>query len=234
MTTIPYNDIINGVLRLMDEHGGNAQFMSGSAMDETKRVINQVAENAVSKIHLQAPVAMLDSVVLGKPIIDWKPANGRYACLVMLPDGTSDPKFMRLIACKMATWTRPVSMMWWEDSAEYAKQKNKYLMNTRERPAAFHVHHIGGEYAELYSSDDMEDELEKFLYAAWPSLNPNNMLFVSDRLKDSSLMQIAADTLAVLGENERAQQMQAMALQAINTYGGMERHFADNGNRIER
>ena len=60
------------------------------------------------------------------------------------------------------------------------------------------------------------------------------MLFVSDRLKDSSLMQIAADTLAVLGENERAQQMQAMALQAINTYGGMERNFADNGNRIER
>jgi hypothetical protein len=124
--------------------------------------------------------------------------------------------------------------MWWEDSAEYAKQKNKYMMNTRERPAAFHVHHIGGEYAELYSSDDMDDELEKFLYATWPSLNSNNMLFVSDRLKDSGMMQIAADTLAVLGENERAQQMQAMALQAINTYGGMERHFADNGNRIER
>jgi hypothetical protein len=124
--------------------------------------------------------------------------------------------------------------MWWEDSAEYAEQKNKYLMNTRERPAAFYVHHIGGEYAELYSSDDMDDELEKFLYAPKPHWSGNEFSYVSDRLKDSGMMQIAADTLAVLGENERAQQMQAMALQAINTYGGMERHFADNGNRIER
>lgn len=234
MTTLNHNDIINGVLRLMDEHGGNAQFMSGNAMDETKRVIEQVAENAVSKLHLQAPVAMLDGVSLGKPITDWRNVNGRYACIVMLPDGTSDPAFLRLITCKMETWTRPVSHLWWEDSAEYAKQKNKYLMNTRERPAAFYVHHGIVTTAELFSSDDMEDEVREFVYAPKPHWVGDDMVYVSDRLKDSCLMQIAADTLVVLGESERAQQMQALATKAIDTYGGMERHYADNGNRIER
>ncbi len=229
MTPLTYNDIINGVLRLMDEHGGNAQFMSGDAQDETKRIIEQVSENAIRKLHLQAPVAMLDAVGLVKDYpIDWLNVNGRYACKVMLP-----ADFFRLVRCKMETWTRSVSHLWWEDSAEYAKQKNKYLMNTRERPAAFYVHYEMLKYAELYSSDDMEDEIRDFYYAPLPQWS-NNRINVADRLKDSSLMQIAADALAVLGESERSQLMQAMAVQAVNTYSGLERNFADNGNRIEK
>jgi hypothetical protein len=57
---------------------------------------------------------------------------------------------------------------------------------------------------------------------------------VSDRLKDACMMQVSADTLAVLGENDRAQRMQQMAERVLATYGGNERHNADNGNRIER
>ena len=229
MTTLTHNDIINSVLRLMDEHGGNAAFMSGSAMDETKRVIEQVTENAIRKMHLQAPVAMLDAVIVPAPqILEWKQVNGRHVPTLLLPDG-----FFRLISCKMDSWKRPVSQLWWEDSAEYAKQKNRYLMNTWERPAAFYVHRGINKCVELYSCPTIINPVVTFEYAPTPTWD-NNHIDVADRLKDASLMQIATDTLVVLGEGERAQQMQALAMQAINTYGGMERHFSDNGNRVER
>lgn len=232
MTTLTLNDIINSVIRLMDEHGGNAAFMSGGAMDETKRIIEQVTENAIRKMHLKAPIAMLDAFELEKGWpVERNVVNGRYMWSIILPDD-----FFRLVSCRMETWTRPVSQLWWEDSNEYAKQKNPYLMNTWERPIAFYVHHGIVKYVEMYSTDDDQDELREFLYAPTPTWNENktSFLYIADHLKDASLMQVTADTLVVLGETERAQQMQALAMQANNTYGGMERNFADNGQRIER
>ena len=66
MATLTLTNIQNAVLRLMDENGGNASFMSGSANTEMNDIIGQVTEDAVRKIHLQAPVAMLDG---GKRIV---------------------------------------------------------------------------------------------------------------------------------------------------------------------
>lgn len=228
MTTLTKTELINAVLRLMDEHGGNAQFMNGNANNETKRVIEQVTEKAIRDIHLQAPIAMLDAVPLEKPIVDWKNVNGRYACIVELP-----ADFFRLVTCRMQSWARPATLLYWEDSAEYAKQKNTYLMNTWERPAAFLVHRNTKQYAELYSSTSMQDVIDGFLYMPRPEWT-GDKIKVADRLKDASLMQVAADTLTVLGETDRAQTMRLMALQPLNTYGGTERNFADNGNRIEK
>lgn len=229
MTPLTLTEIQNAVLRLMDEHGGNAQFMSGNAMDETRAVIGQVAEDSIRKIHLQAPVAMLDSVSLPQPWVSSVfTRNERYVCRVQLPDD-----FLRLIRCSLESWSHPVSQLWWEDSSEYAKQGNKYLMGTYERPMAFIVHKYGLRYAELYSAKDAQDGLSEFLYAQRPVFDEGTIA-VSDALKDASLMQVAADTLSVLGEEEKSQKMQQMAERVLATYGGNERRYADNGNRIER
>jgi hypothetical protein len=228
MTSLTLTEIQNAVLRLMDEHGGNALFMSGNATDEMRTIIGQVAEDAIRKIHLQAPVAMLDAVT--SPISSTMfERNGRWACRVLLPDD-----FFRLVRCSLDSWSHPVSQLWWEDSAEYAKQGNKYLMGTHEKPIAFLIHQGALQYAELYSGIDLQDKLREFIYAKRPEWSANNKIMVSDRLEDACMMQVAADTLAVLGENERAQQMQQMAERVLATYGGNERHNADNGNRIER
>jgi hypothetical protein len=97
MTPLTLTEIQNAVLRLMDEHGGNAQFMSGNAMDETRAVIGQVAEDSIRKIHLQAPVAMLDSVSLPQPWVSSVfTRNERYVCRVQLPDD-----FLRLIMLRL-------------------------------------------------------------------------------------------------------------------------------------
>ena len=229
MIALTYNGLIDDVLRLMDENGGNAQFMSGGATNEMREIIGRVSEDAIRKIHLQAPVAMLDAVTEPSYSTSMFETNGKYACQVNLPDS-----FFRLVRCRMNSWVRPVSQLWWEDSAEYAAQRNKYLMGTFEKPAAFLVHQGALQWAELYSSDSLQDTLREFLYVKRPEWSENNKIMVSDRLKDSCLMQVASDALAVLGETDGAQRMKQMAERALVTYGGMERHNSDNGNRIEK
>lgn len=229
MTTLTLTDIQTAVLRLMDENGGNAQFMAGSATTEMKDIIEQVAEDAIRKIHLQAPVAMLDgkySDSLATENVLW--SGDRYMCRVMLP-----ADFFRLIRVKMESWVKPVSQLQWEDSANYALQANKYRMGTYQKPAAFLIHRFASKYMELFSSPSLQDTLDEFIYLETPVLK-NDSIKVCDRLKDASMMQIAADTLVVLGETERAQMMAAMAERVLNTYGGMERHYPDNGNRVEK
>lgn len=227
MTTLTYNGLIDDVLRLMDENGGNAQFMSGNATSEMREIIGRVSEDAVRKIHLQAPVAMLDGVNARMDAFEWCQLNDRWYYKSLLPDD-----FFRLIRCKVRSWKSSVSHLWWEDSAEYAKQGNKYLMGTEDKPRGFLVHYNSLVYVELYSCKDASS-LQNFVYLPTPKWE-NGSIEVCDRVKDSSLCQVAADALAVLGEAERAQQMQQMAERALATYGGIERHMPDNGNRIER
>lgn len=229
MTPLTYNGLIDSVLRLMDENGGHAQFMSGNATEEMRDIIGQVSEDAIRKIHLQAPVAMLDAVWYSEATASLIERNGRYICQVVPPGD-----FFRLVRCGMGSWVHSVSHLWWEDSAEYAKQKNKYLMGTYENPIAFLVHRNEMQLVEMYSSESLQDHLSEFLYVKRPEWGGDRRIMVSDRLRDASLMQVAADALAVLGENERARLMQQMAERAMTTYSGSERDKADNGNRIER
>jgi hypothetical protein len=227
MTTLTYNGMTEDVLRLMDENGGNAQFMSGEATREMREVIGRVSEDAIRKVHLQAPTAMLDAIP-AQVSFSMQERNGRWMCQVATPED-----FLRLVRCRMVSWVKPVSQLWWEDSAEYAKQGNKFLMGTWQRPMAFLVHQGALQWVEMYSSEDMQDTVREFLYVKRPEW-VNGKMLVSDRVKDACLMQVAADSLTVLGESERAQQMQQMAERTLMTYGGMERHNADNGNRIEK
>lgn len=229
MIGLTLSSIQDSVIRLMDEHGGNAQFMNGSDNDEIRSIISQVTEDSFRKIHLQAPTAMLDGLFTTLPLAtEMIEVNGRYAARVLPP-----LDFLRLVRVKMESWAHPITQLWWEDSSEYAKQKNKYLMGTCERPVGFFVHHLTTTWMELYSSPDLQDTMSEFIYVQQPKMS-DTYYNVSSKLKDACLMQAAADTLTILGETERSQAMQRMADRILVTYGGNERHYADNGNRIEK
>ncbi len=233
MATLTYNGIVASVLRLMDENGGHASFMgSDDATAEMKEVIRQVTEPAVRNIHLKAPIAMLEAAAGTLDDARFSELNGRHVSKASLP-----ADFFRLVRCRMAGWDRPVTLLWWEDSVEYAKQRNRYLMGTSEKPVAFLVHDGDSQCIELYSSDSASDTIAEFAYVqkpSWSDATTSATIDVSDRLVDACLMQIAADTLMVLGEAERAQMMAAKAVEPLNTYGGIERHYSDIGNRVER
>ena len=233
MATLTYSAIVTAVLRLMDENGGDYSFMSNDdAMAEIKEVIRQVTEPAVRSLHMKAPIAMLDSKVGTPTASHMGEKGGRYPYLI----ATLPSDFFRLCRLKMASWDTSVSQLWWEDSSEYAKQKNRLLMGTRERPMAFLTHNGVRTSIELYSSDDMDDKLLEFLYVEKPvwSSESNPTITISDKLQDACLAQIASDTFTALGDTDKAQVMAAMAIRPINTFGGEERHYSDNGNRIER
>lgn len=235
MTTLSFSNLAASVLRLMDENGGHASFMSGDdATAEIKEVIRQVTGPAVRNMHLKAPIAMLEGVSGTPTLTHLGPVGGRYPSSITL---ASEMNFFRMLKCRMASWNRPVTQLWWEDSVEYAKQRNKYLMGTKDRPMAFLVHDGGVQKIELYSSDTNTDTLAEFVYMQkpeWSDSSASATIGMSDRLVDSCLMQIAADTLMVLGETDRAQMMAAKALEPLNTFGGIERHYSDIGNRVER
>lgn len=237
MKTLTTTEIRNAVLNLFDENGGNAAFMSGDdTNNELYDIIDTVVESAVHKIHLQAPSAMLD----GKKIdntqyIQTFLANGRYAIRFALPQD-----FFRIVSIRMNGWRAPITTLLYEDSVEYRKQGNKYLMGTEKKPIGFIVNSMAfGEKiqkcCELYSSEVDNGNLKYFgYYLPKPTLSAQGSIEVCDRLEWPCLYQIAADALKAVNEAQKAQIYEAMAERYFATFSNIERKTTEIGTRIEK
>lgn len=241
MRTLTIEEIRNAVMNLMDENGGDPQFMSSDdANKELYGIISTVTENAVQKIHLQAPSAFLD----GRSYTTFDSAESTLVYGKRVFKGRLPKDFFRLVSCKLRGWHSPVTTLVWEDSSEYAKQGNRYLMGNASRPIAALVHRGNEQWVEMYSTDDGQaipvggSLVEHFIYLQKPTLTENQSgeqyIDVCSRLYWPCIYQIAADTLKAVNEAQKAQMFEAMAERYFATYGNKERIFPDNGTRIEK
>lgn len=128
---------------------------------------------------------------------------------------TLPAKFMRLVSLKMTDWDRPINTLVNEDSAEYHKQRNKYLMGTPRRPIGALVRRDGGSIMELYSSSSSSASLDYGLYIPEPDIdvNKNEIWIAGDTMKYPCLNQITANVLRSLGEFQKAVVYEGMAVQ---------------------
>ena len=134
-----------------------------------------------------------------------------YKYFLVLP---SD--FLRLVTLQMSDWDRPIQTLVNEDSAEYHKQRNRYLRGTNTKPIGALVHQNGIAMAELYSCTSNVATMMFGQYVPEPyvlTYNGDKYTSICAPLKCPCLNQITAHVLRGIGKTQEAAQYDRMAVQ---------------------
>lgn len=124
--------------------------------------------------------------------------------------------FMRLITLQMSDWDRPIQTLVNEDSAEYRKQRNRYLRGTNTKPIGALVHQNGIAMAELYSCSSNMATMMFGQYVPEPAAytyNGDKYVSICEPLKYPCLNQITAHVLRGIGRAQEAALYDRMAVQ---------------------
>lgn len=125
--------------------------------------------------------------------------------------------FLRLVTLQMNDWARPIQTLINEDSAEYHKQRNKYLCGTWERPIGVIVHRQPNyDFIELYSCRSTVATIMYGQYVPEPriiSTTIGDMVYICYPLEYPCLNQITAEVLRGIGRHQEAALYDAKAVQ---------------------
>lgn len=134
-----------------------------------------------------------------------------YKYFLVLPQD-----FLRLVTLQMSDWDRPIQTLVNEDSAEYRKQRNRYLRGTNTKPIGALVHQNGIAMAELYSCTSNVATMMFGQYIPEPyvlTYNGDKYTSICEPLKYPCLNQITAHVLRSIGRVQEAAQYDRMAVQ---------------------
>lgn len=134
-----------------------------------------------------------------------------YKYFLVLPND-----FLRLVTLQMSDWERPIQTFVNEDSAEYRKQRNRYLRGTNTKPIGALVHQNGIAMAELYSCSSNMATMMFGQYVPEPAAytyNGDKYVRICEPLKYPCLNQITAHVLRGIGRAQEAELYDRMAVQ---------------------
>lgn len=130
-------------------------------------IIKAKVEEAVRRIHQEAPATLLDGAYNFGDSLYWGEGGAGW---VLLPED-----FMRLVAFQMSDWRRPLFTAIPVESPKYAMQSSKFsgVRGTAQKPVCAIVPYAEGKALEFYSctSEGAQVKLATYL--------PNPMLRVS-------------------------------------------------------
>lgn len=233
MLTLPVIDIKEYVKARLDELSNNedAGLVTGDqAVEDLDRIIENVIVPSVRKIHLEAPNILLTGGVAfpssstnqasqdendrssddeGDDASTTIPDTQYYKREIAVP---SD--FLRLVTLQMSDWSRPIQTLVGEDSAEYRKQSNKYLMGTPKKPVGALLHRNGSGVMELFSCLSSTATVLYAQYIPEPSITGTTpSVSVVSTLKYPCLNRITAEVLRSLSRHQEASVYDALAVE---------------------
>lgn len=212
MKTLSVSNIKEYVKARLDELSNNedAALVAGdNAVEDLDAIIVKCIVPAVRKIHLDAPNILLkDGVVFDSVILTKTQIGGTdyYKCSFTAPQD-----FLRLVTLQMSDWTRPIQTLVGEDSAEYRKQGNRYLIGTPSRPVGALVHRGGSGTLELFSCSSAAATMLSSRYIPEPAISSSNISVIST-LEYPCMEQVTAEVLRSIGRYNDATVFDALAV----------------------
>lgn len=167
------------------------------------------AEGGTQNVLVYSNASWSVAVHEGQPRMDFQLSSYKY--VVVLPQN-----FLRLITLQMSDWSRPIQTLINEDSAEYRKQGNKFLMGTSSRPVGALVHKSGFAMLELYSCKSNVATMLFGQYVPEPEKAFNGIDYytkICEPLRYPCLNQITANVLRIIGRAQEASLYDRMAVQ---------------------
>lgn len=204
-------DIIRDVRVCLDQNNVSDALLLEQDVDtlSLQEIIRSCIPEAVRRVHIQAPVHMLES---GHPLPDalyWERAGSGH---ILLPDD-----FLRLIVFKMSDWERPVFAAITPDDPQYQKQSSRYrgLRGNPQKPVCAIVMRPEGLALEFYSCRDPKAYLQQGLYLPRPQIDAYGGIDICEPCYRAVVYLAAALTLHAIGEAQRAQVLTELSNSSI-------------------
>ncbi len=162
-------------------------------------IIKSKVVEAVTRVHSQAPIYLLDSGNNFGDAIYWKELNSGW---VLLPDD-----FMRLIVFRMSDWERDVYHAIAEDDPEYEKQSSRFkgIRGTPQKPVCAIVVRPEGRVLEFYSCKNHEALVSKAVYLPYPYIDDNNGINICKKCYTSVIYTISSLVLSAYGDSQKSE-----------------------------
>ncbi len=172
-------------------------------------IIKSKVEEAVKRIHSEAPAYLLDGGNNFGDAVYWKDDTCGW---VLLPE-----KFMRLVAFKMSDWERTVYSAITTDEPEYAKQSSRFkgLRGTPQKPVCAIGIRPEGRVLEFFSCKSREACVSSAIYIPYPEIDRYEHIEICERCYNAVVYMTASLTLAAMGETERGQLFTELAKSAL-------------------
>lgn len=162
-------------------------------------IIRSKIEDAVKRVHSEAPYYLLDGGNnLGESIY-WN--EGKNTGWILLPDN-----FMRLVVFQMDDWERAVYHAISEDDPEYELQSSKFkgIRGTPQRPVCAIAVRPEGRALEFYSCKSPQAQISRGVYLPYPHIDETDGINICKRCYEAVIYTIASLVLVTYGDTDKS------------------------------
>ena len=162
-------------------------------------IIRSKIEDAVKRVHSEAPYYLLDGGNnLGESIY-WN--EGKNTGWILLPDN-----FMRLVVFQMDDWERAVYHAMSEDDPEYELQSSKFkgIRGTPQRPVCAIAVRPEGRALEFYSCKSTQAQISRAVYMPYPHIDETDGINICKRCYEAVIYTIASLVLVTYGDTDKS------------------------------
>lgn len=162
-------------------------------------IIRSKIEDAVKRVHSEAPYYLLDGGNnLGESIY-WN--EGKNTGWILLPDN-----FMRLVIFQMDDWERAVYHAISEDDPEYELQSSKFkgIRGTPQRPVCAIAVRPEGRALEFYSCKSTQAQISRAVYMPYPHIDETDGINICKRCYEAVIYTIASLVLVTYGDTDKS------------------------------
>lgn len=163
------------------------------------QVIESKIEEGVRRVHLSAPVWMLESGHHFGDSLFWGEEGSGW---VLLPDD-----FLRLVTFRMSDWERGVHRAYACTDPMYARQRSRYkgIRGTCQKPVCVIAVRPEGRVLEFYSCKSRQAEVSEGVYVPEPAFDRHGGVDISERCYRAVVYRVAALVAASFGDAAKAQ-----------------------------
>lgn len=164
------------------------------ALDE---VIRSRVEEAVRRVHVAAPVRLLDGGNNLGTAVYWMDDHAGW---MLLPDD-----FLRLVVFRMDDWRRDVYTLLPPTAAEYKLQSSRVqgVRGTADRPLCFETVRPEGRVMEFYGTRDRNARVSKGVYLPYPRTDEYGGVAICERCYPAVVYMTGALTMMNYGAADR-------------------------------
>ena len=201
MAIYQLQDIIKDTRIALDQNMTSEKLIEIDDIDtlSLNDIIKSKVVEAVTRVHSQAPIYLLDSGNNFGDAVYWKELNSGW---VLLPDN-----FMRLIVFRMSDWERDVYHAIAEDDPEYEKQSRRFkgIRGTPQKPICAIVVRPEGRALEFYSCKNNDALVSKAVYLPYPYIDNHNGINICKKCYTSVIYTISSLVLSAYGDSQKSE-----------------------------
>lgn len=191
----------------LDENNRSVSLLTEGDPDTLSQdeLIRSKIEDAVRRVHKEAPVHMLESGHHFGDAVYW---GDQCSGWVPLPED-----FLRLTGFRMSDWERAVYMAISADDPEYAQQRSRFkgIRGTAQRPVCAIVTRPDGLALEFYSCRTEEAYVAQGTYQPEARIDTDGGIDISERCYRAAVYMAASLTANARGEWDRGKALEELS-----------------------